>query len=272
MSDGENILDNEFNNEINNESEPDDATSGGEPTPPKYVYILPNLFTSASLLAGFWSLILSSQNRFEMAALAVVIAAFFDGMDGKVARLTHTASEFGIQYDSLADLVSFGVAPGFLAWCWHLQEFGRFGACIAFLFVACAALRLARFNVSTATTPKKFFIGIPSPAAGCLIALFVIFCFGNDNFPNGFESVTLLILTFVSGLLMVSRIRYFSFKEYTFLKKHPFRWLVLFIVIMALIMSSPWNFCFIFVAIYALSGMIYSYVLTRREKRKIIFM
>lgn len=234
------------------------------------VYVLPNLFTTASLLAGFWSLILATKGDFSNAAVAILFGALMDGMDGKVARLTNTASEFGIQYDSLADLVSFGVAPAFLAWAWHLDEFGRWGVGVSSLFAVCAALRLARFNISTTIVPKKFFIGIPSPAAGCIVALFVL-CGGKDGWiPAIAEPWLLLVVTLASGLLMVSRIRYFSFKEYGFLRAHPFRWLVIAGAIFALVMARPTLFGFLFMALYALSGIAYSYFLSRRDKKRLI--
>ena len=125
----------------------------------KSIYLLPNLITSLSMFMGFLSMVWAVQSRFEEAGLAIVLSALLDGMDGKVARLTHTASEFGVQYDSLADLIAFGLAPAFLLWQWQLESLGRFGVVVAFLFAACGALRLARFNISTAVTGKRFFIG-----------------------------------------------------------------------------------------------------------------
>jgi len=231
------------------------------------VYILPNLFTTASLLAGFWSLLLAVQGQIESAAVAILFGAVMDGLDGKVARLTNTASEFGIQYDSLADLVSFGVAPAFLAWMWHLSEFSRLGSGVCFLFVACAALRLARFNVSTAVVSKKFFIGLPSPAAGCIVALFVLFArFIPEWMAEAIPAITLGI-TLLAGLLMVSRVRYFSFKEYGFIKVHPFRSMVAVVIVVALLVSAPRLLGFLFMSLYVASGIIYSYILSRRDKK-----
>ena len=141
----------------------------------KSIYLLPNLITSLSMFMGFLSMVWAVQSRFEEAGLAIVLSALLDGMDGKVARLTHTASEFGVQYDSLADLIAFGLAPAFLLWQWQLESLGRFGVVVAFLFAACGALRLARFNISTAVTGKRFFIGLPIPAAGCTVVAFLYF-------------------------------------------------------------------------------------------------
>lgn len=142
---------------------------------PRGVYILPNLFTTASLFAGFLSITMAFAGNFDDAAWAILFSALMDGLDGKVARLTGSASQFGVEYDSLADAIAFGVAPGVLAWAWQLHHFGRLGLAAAFLFAACGALRLARFNVSVATTSKRFFIGLPIPAGGCTFATFVLF-------------------------------------------------------------------------------------------------
>ena len=144
--------------------------------PARGVYILPNLFTTASLLTGFLSMIFAMSSQYEHAAVAILCSALMDGLDGKVARLTRSSSKFGIEYDSLADVVAFGVAPGILLWSWQLWNFDRLGIAVAFLNVACVALRLARFNVAVpGTSSKRFFIGLPSPAGGCTLATFALF-------------------------------------------------------------------------------------------------
>lgn len=177
-----------------------------------------------------------------------------DGLDGKVARLTNTASEFGIQYDSLADLVAFGVAPAFTSWMWVLEGYGKLGIGVAFLYVACTALRLARFNVCVTTVSKKFFVGLPCPAAGCAVAMFILF---SSYLPSWLEARTPflgLVVTFVMALLMVSRVRYFSFKEYGFLKTHAFSSMISALLVFVLILSQPVVFGFLLGAIYLLSG------------------
>ena len=189
---------------------------------PRGVYILPNLFTTASLFAGFLSITMAFAGNFDDAAWAILFSALMDGLDGKVARLTGSASQFGVEYDSLADAIAFGVAPGVLAWAWQLHHFGRLGLAAAFLFAACGALRLARFNVSVATTSKRFFIGLPIPAGGCTFATFVLFLPHLPEFMLGAVPHMALGLSFLAPLLMVSRVRYFSFKEYGFVKAHPF--------------------------------------------------
>ena len=196
--------------------------------------------------------------------------ALMDGLDGKVARLTNTASEFGIQYDSLADLVAFGVAPAFTSWMWVLEGYGKLGIGVAFLYVACTALRLARFNVCVTTVSKKFFVGLPCPAAGCAVAMFILF---SSYLPSWLEARTPflgLVVTFVMALLMVSRVRYFSFKEYGFLKTHAFSSMISALLVFVLILSQPVVFGFLLGAIYLLSGPIYTYIILPRRNRQLL--
>ncbi|MCL1986022.1 MAG: CDP-diacylglycerol--serine O-phosphatidyltransferase, partial [Betaproteobacteria bacterium] len=208
---------------------------------PKGVYILPNLLTTASLFSGFLGMVWALEGNFDGAAMCILFAALMDGLDGKVARLTNTASEFGVQYDSLADLAAFGVAPAIILWQCHLHLFGRLGLAAAFVFAACGALRLARFNVTAnlATSSKKFFTGLPIPAAGCTVATFILFqeCIPRlmwDLLPS-----FALLLALVLGMLMVSRIRYASFKEYGFVRAHPFSSFVTVVLLFSLVVSQP---------------------------------
>ncbi len=234
---------------------------------PRAFYILPNLFTTASLFTAFWSVVFSAQGHFIEAAYAITFSAVMDGIDGKVARLTGTASEFGVQYDSLADVVAFGLAPAFLVWQWHLHAFNRLGLGIAFLIVACAALRLARFNVSTAVASKKFFIGLPSPAAGCTIAFYILFA---KHVPSWFlpylPNVT-LVLSAVVALLMVSRVRYFAFKEYGFLQTHGFRYMVALLLIFVCVLAAPTLLLFLILFAYIVSGLVYTFVVLPQRGR-----
>jgi len=239
---------------------------------PRGVYILPNLFTTGSLLAGFIGLVMASQNAIEACALAVLISAVLDGLDGKIARLTNTASEFGIQYDSLADLVAFGVAPGFMAWEWMLKPYGRAGMAVSFLFVACVALRLARFNVATTASAasKRFFVGLPSPAGGCALALMF---FVSSYLPSALAAWLpgiVFALTFIVALLMVSRVRYFSFKEFGFLRTHPFRSLVGVLLVVTLIYSEPRLFAPVACLLYVLSGLIYTFIILPTHNRRLL--
>ena len=175
------------------------------------IYLLPTSFTTGSLCCGFYSLIESSRGNYKMAALLIIVAGVLDGLDGRIARLTGTTSEFGVEFDSMADISSFGIAPAFLAYEWALQSFHRVGWLIAFLFVACAATRLARFNIQHGSSDKRFFAGLPSPAAAGVVAS-VGLAFPNPPTQLGF-SVLIGVLVAATALLMVSHIRYRSFKS-----------------------------------------------------------
>ena len=183
------------------------------------IYLLPNLFTTAALFSGFFAIIAASQGRFEAACIAIFVAAVLDGLDGRVARMTNTQTEFGVQYDSLSDLVSFGMAPALLMYHWALfslkhdgMTLGKVGWLGAFLYAACAALRLARFNSQVGTVDKRWFVGLPSPSAAGLVASFVWVMVDLDLWSGTQLRYAALTLTVIAGLLMVSRIRYPSFK------------------------------------------------------------
>ncbi len=239
-------------------------------TPHKGFYILPNLFTAASMLSAFMCIVYCFKGQYHAGALAIFASAFLDGLDGKIARLTNTQSEFGVQFDSLADLVAFGVAPAVLAWSWQLQSFGRIGVGIAFLFVICAALRLARFNVNVGVVSKKFFIGLPSPAAGCTLAAFVLFLPYLPDFITRYISQITFVICIIVPLLMVSRVRYFSFKEFGFVKQYPFRVLLGSIFCMILLFSNPRFWLFNAIWLYLLGGILYTYVYLPHRNNKII--
>ncbi len=232
---------------------------------PKGVYILPNIFTLASLFFAFVGLIQTAQENYQLCAFIILGSAILDGLDGKIARLTNTTSDFGVQLDSLADLVAFGVTPAFLAWKAGLEHFGKLGICIAFLFIACTALRLARFNITTAITSKKFFIGLPCPIAGCSLALFILFIPYLPQILINKTSHLFLFLTFTLSLLMVSRIRYFSFKEYGVIKTHPFSSMVTALLIFVLILSEPAFIGFLLSILYLISGPIYTYIILPKK-------
>jgi CDP-diacylglycerol--serine O-phosphatidyltransferase len=238
----------------------------------KGVYILPNLLTTASLFSGFLGMIWALGGDFDGAAMAILFAALMDGLDGKVARLTNTASEFGVQYDSLADLAAFGVAPALLLWQWHLHAFGRLGMAAAFVFVACGALRLARFNVAAnqATASKKFFTGLPIPAAGCTLATFVLFQEFIPGFMQGLLPHAALVLALLLAILMVSRVRYASFKEYGFVRAHPFSSFVTVVLLFSLIASQPRLLSFLILVSYLISGLIYSFIILPRRNKELL--
>lgn len=221
----------------------------------KGVYILPNLFTTAGLLAGFYSLMLTLNHRYDLAAWMILVAQLCDVLDGRIARLTRSTSSFGIQYDSLADLVAFGVAPGILVHQWALRPWGRWGWLAAGLYVTCGALRLARFNVQIASVEKRYFVGLPIPAAAGVIASTVLLYY---NYLGGEGATTkhlmMLLLVFAVAGLMVSEVRYYSFKEIRFHHRHPFPVLLGLIVLMWLAVQEPVIVLFLGSTTYALSG------------------
>lgn len=222
-------------------------------------YLLPNMMTMASLLAGFLGMLWSIDGRFEMAALAIIVSCVFDGLDGKLARLTNSASDFGVQLDSLADLVAFGAAPALMIYQWQTHSFGRLGIMAAFLIIACGALRLARFNVQTGKISKKFFIGLPIPAAACTLGTFVLFSsYIPSEFSEWLPGVT-LALCFLVSILMVSNVRYASFKDGEAIRAHRFSATVTALLLFVLVASEPKLLSFLFFIGYIVSGLVYTY-------------
>jgi len=231
--------------------------------PAKGFYVLPNLFTSAGLFAGFYAIMQSRLGHFEAACLGIYVALIMDIVDGRLARLTNTMSEFGSQYDSLADMVSFGVAPALVVYEFALASHGRAGSLVAFVFVACAALRLARFNVQT-VNDKRYFLGLPSPGAAGLMASVVWVCVDYNIQPDG-VSVLLAALVVTAALSMVSNVPYRSFKDVDFKDKMPFIGLIILVLGIAIIYFDP-PFAFLLIgASYLFSGLV-SYVLKLSRK------
>ncbi len=220
----------------------------------KGVYILPSLLTTAGLFAGFYSVIASFRADFFVAAVAVLVANVFDVLDGRIARLTNTTSRFGIEYDSLADLIAFGVAPGILVYRWALEPWGTWGWLAASLYVTCGALRLARFNVQYETAEKRHFLGLPIPAAAEVIASTVLlyYYFGGEGATH--KHVLLLLVTYSLAGLMVSNVKYFSFKETELYRRQPFWILVAVIVVLKLLIAEPQIILFAGFSLYAASG------------------
>ncbi len=229
----------------------------------KGVYLLPNLITSLSLFGGFYSIIACLDGRFERAAIAILISAVLDGLDGRVARLTNTSSEFGMEYDSLSDLVAFGIAPGVLIFTWALEPFGRYGWLAAFLYVVCGALRLARFNVQSATVESRTFKGLPIPAAAVLVASTVLFFFyvGQEDVT---KHIAVLAMVYSLAYLMVSNVQYYNFKELNLSKRMPFRFLVGVILLLIVVAAEPSVMVFVFTLIYVVSGPVMTLVSRRR--------
>jgi len=219
----------------------------------KGIYILPNLFTTASLFFGFYSIIASIGGDFSKAAIAIIISCILDGLDGKIARVTNTTSKFGAEYDSLSDLVAFGMAPAILAYSWALISFGRYGWLAAFLFVVCGALRLARFNVQIGIINSKVFNGLAIPAAAVVIATAVLFFYYLGG-EGQFNHVSVLAGTVALSLLMVSNIKYYSFKDMDFFSRKPFMTFVLIIFVLIVIVLEPHIMLFVMALAYSLSG------------------
>lgn len=206
-----------------------EAKPSSSSRPRKGIYLLPNILTTGALFGGFYAVLSGFSGNFEIAAIAIFVAMVFDGLDGRVARMTNTQSDFGVQYDSLSDMVSFGIAPAIVVYGWGLTGLGKVGIAAAFVYASCAALRLARFNVQSNVNSGKFFIGLPSPAAAALIAGFVWSAYSLQ--PSWFISAFTALLTAVAGLLMVSNFKYPSFKQIDLRGKVPF------VVILSIVMS-----------------------------------
>ena len=230
------------------------------------IYLLPNLFTTAALFSGFYAIIKGMNHQFEVAAIAIFIAMILDSLDGRVARLTNTQSEFGAEYDSLSDLVSFGLAPALVMYTWTLSTLGKVGWLVAFIYTAATALRLARFNVQIGKIDKAYFQGLPSPAAAAVMAGLVWFCDETHIEPSSIVYLSLL-LTLGTGLLMVSNIRYHSFKDLNLKGKVPFFAILAIVLLFVVISSNPPTVLFGTFLIYALSGVISSSLQLYRRRR-----
>lgn len=217
------------------------------------VYVLPNLITSGSLFAGFHSIASTYNGNFEKAAMGIVAGAILDGLDGRVARMTRTTTRFGVEYDSLADLVTFGVAPAFLVYGWALSAFGRWGWLAAFLYLICGALRLARFNVQINTVEKGKFNGLPIPAAAVFIASMIMLFYYLGG-SGGFKHFAVLLAIYVLAFLMVSTVKFNSFKDLEPFRRRPFNTLVVFVFLALLLAAEPQVMIFIFISVYVVSG------------------
>ncbi len=230
------------------------------------IYLLPNLFTTAALFAGFYSVVAAIDSRYEPAAIAIFVAMILDGMDGRIARMTNTQSDFGVQYDSLSDMASFGFAPALVIYHWSLFGLGKLGWLAAFIYAAATALRLARFNTQAASADKQFFQGLPCPAAAAIIAGLVWL---GDSYGLH-DGTTILLFTFpitiAAGVLMVSNIRYHSFKKFDLKGKVPFVSVLIIVLIFVFIASEPPLVLFLLAMSYALSGPIMTLMILRKHK------
>lgn len=225
------------------------------PNPPRGFYLLPNLFTTVGLFAGFYAIVtaIMSAPNYENAAIAVFIAMIMDGLDGRVARMTNTQSAFGAEYDSLSDMVSFGLAPALIAFSWGLSSLGKPGWLVAFCYLVATALRLARFNTQIGSTDKKYFKGLPSPSAAGLVAslVWVAYEFG---VPGHQLWVLAAVVTLCAAVLMVSNIKYYSFKDIDLKNKVPFITILAAVAIMIVIFIDPAKILLTFFLGYVLSG------------------
>lgn len=234
------------------------------------IYLLPNLFTTSSLFAAFYAIVASLKGNFETAVIAIFIGMVADGLDGRIARLTNTQTAFGAEYDSLSDMVSFGVAPAILLYSWVLQFHGKLGWLIAFVFTASVALRLARFNTQLDKADKRYFQGLACPAGAAFIASWVFICLQYE-FDWTFIPWITMGMAFITSLLMVSNIRYHSFKQIDFRGKISFLTVIGVVMVFVAIASNPETLLFLITFGYALSGPIqtlYAMQKMRRLRRK----
>ncbi|MAT91831.1 MAG: CDP-diacylglycerol--serine O-phosphatidyltransferase [Halioglobus sp.] len=246
----------------------EEVSENGRTVRRRGVYLLPNLFTTGCLFAGFYAIIAAMRGDFESAPIAILFAMVFDGLDGRVARLTRTQSKFGAEYDSLADMVSFGVAPALVMFSWSLGELGKFGWSAAFIYVACAALRLARFNTQIDTADKNYFTGLASPSAAAIIASSVWVChdLGWLGAAVPLEVAVLAgVLTAVTGFLMIANFPYSSFKSIDFRSRVPFVAMILVVLVFGLVTVDPPSVILVASLLYALSGPVMQLLRWRRR-------
>jgi len=239
------------------------------------IYLLPNLITTAALFAGFYGIVAATQGKFEQASVAIFIAMILDALDGRVARMTNTQSEFGAEYDSLADMGSFGLAPALVMFEWSLSSlvnvswhWGKLGWLAAFLYVASAALRLARFNTKASNTDKRYFQGLPSPAAAAVVVGFVWACFDNEIQGDAVAMISLPIIVF-AGLMMVSNVSYYSFKDIDFHNRVPFVAMLAVVLIFVFASIDPPIALFSCFMLYALSGPVIAILRKFKKRNKV---
>jgi len=222
----------------------------------KGIYILPNLFTTGNLFCGVFAIRAGFKKEYISAAMAILIASIFDSLDGKLARMTKTTSHFGLEYDSLSDVVSFGVAPGFLFYSWGLTGFGRLGWIALFLYIACGAMRLARFNAYSAVSESDRFVGLPIPAAAALVATLIIFDDYLLHFGKEVRPIVVLSMTYALAFLMVSTLPYRSFKNLRLRDQKPFSALVATVLVILVVFVAPQVMAFGITLLYVISGII----------------
>ena len=230
------------------------------------IYLLPNLLTTGALFSGFYSIVAAMNQQFESAAIAIFVAIVLDGMDGRIARLTNTQSAFGMQYDSLSDMISFGLAPSLVMYQWALFGMGKLGWLAAFVYTVCASLRLARFNTQATSIDRRFFQGLPSPGAAAVLGSLVWFGSSYDLIDGKTIEFVCFLVTAIVGLLMVSNIRYHSFKEFDLKNRIPFVAFLIIVPVFVLVAIEPASILFLLAAIYVVSGPIFTLILLRRHR------
>ncbi len=238
------------------------------------IYLLPNLFTTAGLFAGFYAIVAAMSDHFEAAAIAIFVGMVMDGIDGRIARLTHTTSAFGVEYDSLSDMVCFGLAPSLIVFEWALRSmieqgwvWSKLGWLAAFVYTAGAALRLARFNTQAGKADKRYFQGLPSPSAAAVLAGLIWFC--EDNGLDGSDMWVIgAVLAAAMGALMVSNVRYYSFKQIDFKNRVPFFTLIMLVLLFVIVSSDPPSVLFFGFLIYAFSGPVVTLYQIRQRRRQ----
>lgn len=248
----------------------DDRVTDNGRKPRPGIYLLPNLFTTGAMFAGFYAIVAAMNDRFVPAAVAVFVAGVLDGLDGRIARLTNTQTDFGVQYDSLSDLVSFGLAPALVVYIWSLSSLSGYGLALgkvgwlaAFLYAACAALRLARFNTQVAVTDKRYFQGLASPAAAGVL-VFPVWSLQAEGITGVNVNLLMLPLTVAAALLMVSNVRYFSFKSWPNHDRVPFLWILALVGLFVLLAIDLPKVLTAMALIYAASGPVLTIVGRRR--------
>lgn len=248
----------------------EEVSENGRTVRRRGVYLLPNLLTTGALFAGFYAVVAAMRGDFESAPLAIFAAMVLDGLDGRIARMTNTSSKFGAEYDSLADMVSFGVAPSLVMFSWALGDLGKFGWSAAFIYVACAALRLARFNTQIETADKKYFTGLASPAAAAIIASTVWVCHDlgwvGEQLPLE-VAILVAVLTAVTGLLMIANFPYYSFKDVDFRGRVPFVAMIVLILVISLVTLNPPSMFLLAFLAYAASGPVLQLQRWRKERQ-----
>ncbi len=244
------------------------VSEGGKRVRRRGIYLLPNLLTTGAMFAGFFAVISGMSGDFHNACVAIVVAMFLDGLDGRVARLTNTQSAFGAEYDSLSDMLAFGVAPALICFSWALSDLGKLGWTAAFIYVACAALRLARFNVQQVTADKRFFTGLASPSAAGLV-VFMVWSFHTYGVEtSALVSIFAAAVTVFSGILMVINLRYYSFKDLDFRNRVPFFAILAVVLVIVIVSLNPPVVLFTIAIIYAFSGP--AMAINARRKKSVI--